>query len=369
MKQRKKIHEINSSNDIRYRGVLTYQHFRILGWVFIALSQMAVLISVGETIAPEKIPDLGNFTEFLSILSSTATPFLLIANFAVILSGRESYKKLLIRFGALSAAAMAAFFLIYERYLVGFFSIASSRREARRFINSILFDNHILAFNLFLDLFLCTLVLFFMEYVPKKYFQGRKLIIFRLFALIPILYEAAAVALKIAGSMGYMTLPAHLSPFLTTKPPLSFAVFVALALFIKRRERNFIKNGKTMEEYQEFLGTNANSWHFSVHAAVIMVIAAVTDLILAIAIVMISVTAPQGTDAYEMQMLVKTAQLLKSGIGSATSLIFVAPFMLLFSYNRKPKNPKLDKFIPIGGVALVIVVYIEGIYNGMRILF
>lgn len=41
--------------------------------------------------------------------------------------------------------------------------------------------------NLFIDLFMCTLFMFFLDYVPEKHFQGKKLRIFRAMALIPVI--------------------------------------------------------------------------------------------------------------------------------------------------------------------------------------
>lgn len=367
-KTRLKFHEINSTNDIKYRGVLTYQHFRILGWLLIALSQLNVLLNLGNTIAPSRMPSLGILETILPLLGSIATPLLLVANFAVILSSRENFKQLLIRFGTLSAAAIAVFFLFYERYLIGFFAIDSTRSEAKKFVDSAFFEDGFFAFNLFLDLFLCTLVMFFLDYIPKKGFEGKKIIIFRLFALIPILYEAASVTLKILASLGIIKLPAALFPFLTTKPPIGFAVFVALALFIKRRERKYIKSGKTLEEYREYLNTNSNSWHFSVHAAIIMVVAAIVDFVITV-ILVVSLTAHYvGTEQYQAILMTETLNVVRTGFGASILLIFVAPLMLLFSYNRKPKRPQLDRYIPIGGIIMIIMVYLEGIHIGLKLL-
>lgn len=367
-KNKTKIHEIDSTNDIRYRGPLTYQHFRIIGWLFIALAQLAFLLSVGMKILPSKFARFETVQIVLSIIGQTAMPMLLIANFAVILSGRESFKKLLMRFGGLSLAAAAGFYILFERYAVGIVALAGSRDEARVEMLNAFSEGGFVAFNLFLDLFLCTLVMFFLDYVPKKRFQGRAHIIFRMFALIPILYEAVSVLLKILTTLGYIRLSPYLYPFLTTKPPLGFALFVTLALFIKRRERKFIKNGKTLEDYNAYLQTNSNSWHFSVHAAVIMVIAAVVDILIVIIVCLVAAGPYEGTELYDMLLTEKIGQMMLCGFGESVLLIFVAPLMLLFSYNRAPKKPELDKYIPIGGIALVIIVYIEGIYQGMRLI-
>ena len=367
MKRKRKIHEIDSTNDIRYRGPLTYQQFRMLGWLCIAVSQVAVLLAVAQSIFPERFAKTENLRLVLSMIGNVAMPLLLIANFAVILSSREGYKKLLTRFGALSAGAVAAFFLLYERYIIGFFAVGSTRAEAHAYIDSHFFTDGFIAFNLFLDLFLCTLVMFFLDYNPKKHFKGKKLLLFRLFALIPIIYEAVSVLLKILASLGRIKLPVESFPFLTTKPPIGFAVFVALALFIKRRERKFLKNGKTLKDYKSFLRTNANSWHFSVHAAIIMAVAAIIDLTVIVVYAIVYSAPLYGTEMYEPAMYEALYIIVKSGFGSSLPLIIIAPFMLLFSYNRKPKRPQIDRYVPIGGVALIIIIYIEGIFYGLKL--
>ena len=362
MKHRKKIHEIDSTNDIRYRGPLTYQHFRIVGWLFIALSQLTMFISLADALSPEEADGENLWNLILSIVGNIATPLLLIANIAVILSARSGFKKPLIQFGALSAAAVAVFILIYERYAVGFFAVGSTREEAYQQIGQILSAKGFLAFNIFLDLFLLTLIMFFLEYRPKKLFRGKSLIVFRLFVLIPILYEALSITLKILSGLNIIMISPYLFPFLTTKPPAGFVVFVALALFIKRRERKFLKNGKTLEEYKAFLDTNANSWHFSVHAAIIMVAAVILDIIFIIIFgvaYIAPITDPALSDSATAEAI---SIMLKCGFGGSTSLLIIAPFMLLFSYNRVPKFPKLDLFIPIAGVVLIVIIYIEGLF-------
>ena len=363
MKHRRKIHEIDSTNDIKYRGPLSYQHLRIAAWIFLALAQVSTIISIGEQIAPERVANYETLQIITSVLGDIATPLLLIANFAVILTARENFRKLLIKFGALSLAAVALFFLFYERYAVGYLSLGTTRESAHTLLEGLLADKGFLAFNLFLDLFLCTLVMFFLEYKPKRIFKGKSVIIFRLFALIPIAYEAVSVVIKVLSSLGKAAISVYIFPFLTTKPPFGFAIFIALALFIKRRERKFIKKGKTHEDYKEFLDTNANSWHFSVHAAVIIVVAVVIDVLVAAVFAAITALPSYGTEIFESEVLKGAMLAQKCGFGATAPLIIVAPFMLLFSYSRKPKHPDLDKVIPIAGVGLIVAVYIEGIYQ------
>ena len=368
-KPRRKIHEIDSSNDIRDRGPLSYQHLRIAAWLLVALSQLGFIMVASTWVFTDGRYYSEDFFNVISFLSMLALPLFLIANFSVILREKTSYKKLLIKFGAFAGGVIVFYFYVYERFVLGFFSKAVSRAEADSMIRDIIADRAFVAFNLFLDLFLCTLVMFFLNYTPKRVFVGKKRIIFRLFALAPILYEALSITLKALAEMGELKLPPLALPFLTTKPPMTFIVFVALALFIKQRERKFIKNGKTPEEYQEFLLTNSNSWHFSVFAAIIMAVAAIADLIIAVVTAAIMAGSAAGTEYFDFALFAALTEVMKWGIGGTAPLILVSPIMLLFSYNRTARFPKLDIVIPIAGVALIVIEYIEAAFFALMRIF
>ena len=363
MSKRRNIHEIDGTNDIKYRGPLTYQHFRIIAWLLVALSQIFMLMGLYFRFFPEAGYFDPTVDTIISVLANLALPLFLISNFAVILSSRTNYKKLFLKFGVLSLGVILFYLFVYERYILGFFSANSTREAAKQTVAEIMADSGFTAFNLFIDLLLCTLVMFFLNYIPKRVFTGKRLAVFRSLAILPIVYEAASIILKLLASTKKISLSPVFFPFLTTKPPLEFIVFIALALFIKRRERKFKKNGKTIEEYDEFLKTNSNSWHFSVFASIIMVIAAAADFLITILIVIISSYEYAGTEMLNAVIDKSFDSVIKLGFGMSIPLILVAPIMLLFSYNRKPRRPNLDSVIPIGGTALIIMIYIEAIYE------
>ena len=93
-----------------------------------------------------------------------------------------------------------------------------------------------------------------------------------------------------------------------------------------------------------------------------MVIAAVVDILIVIAFALVHGAQLSGAQ-FDASITESISIMLKCGFGGSTSLLFIAPFMLLFSYNRTPKYPKLDKFIPIVGIVLVFLVYLEGLYQ------
>ena len=212
-------------------------------------------------------------------------------------------------------------------------------------------------FNIFVDLFLCTIFMFFLNYQPRKIFRGKSRFVFRLFALLPIAYEAACIYFKTMSGLGKIAIPVNCYPLLTVKPPMTFALFVVLAFFIKTRELRFRRRGGTHEEYQQFLLTNRNSLHFSVFAAIQMLIFGVLDILV---LVFSALLLSKGDEerAYKMLEIIHAA-----GFGDSVVLVFLAPVMLLFSYTREPKNKMISTLIPVAGFALIILTFVQGFYQ------
>ena len=171
------------------------------------------------------------------------------------------------------------------------------------------------------------------------------------------LYEVASIALKILSSLGQITLPLWTFPLLTTKPPMTFVAFMAMAIFINRREHRLRSMGRTEEEYQAFLNTNRNSLQFSLFSAVVLLLAGTVDLMI---LVISSVLMYRYGG--EVDAIVK--KILTWGFGGSVDLIFLAPIMLLFSYTRTHKHKMIDTITPIAGVAVMAMVCIEGVFQG-----
>ncbi len=364
----KKRRRFDTENDIRYRGPLSYRTFKILGWICIALSQVAVLMTVDARMDPGMAEVLQTPTTALNLLANLALPFLLIANFALILNSDEGYNRQLLRFGGIALAVVAGSLVVFHRYMVGTVAILTESREDAAALLEELFrtasGTGYFCYNLFIDLFLCTLLMFFLNYRPKRLFTGKLLGVFRAFAVLPIAYEIASITLKILAVEGKVTLPLIVFPFLTVKPPMTFLVFIVMAFFIKNRERIFRKNGRTHEEYQAFLKTNRNSFQFSRFTAVILAIAGILDFVAMLVVLgILSNHVPEGAELTEDMIM---SHLTALGLGESILLLLMAPIMLLFSYTRTHKNKTLDSFIPIAGIALIALIYIEGGYQFLQ---
>ena len=371
-KRRRRIHEISAENDIKYRGPLSYRHFKILGWVCIIAGQMAVILRLGIRLDPGMADVYNQLSRVFQPVGSLALPLLLFANFAIILNSRDEYGKLLFRYAATVLTIMAIFLLFYERYAKGLLRVLGGENMTPEVFMSAFHDqtwSGYMAFNLFVDLFLCTLFMFFLNYVPKRLFKGKSLIFFRLMALLPIFYEAACIILKLQAGRGIIRMPVWLYPLLTTKPPLAFLMFTVLGLILKKRERRFIRRGnKTREEYGEFWNTNANSLHFSLLASLVIFITVLLDILLLLGTTVLltadttdilTMTEPQILEKFMRAAMVIT----DLGVGGCVGMILIIPLLLLFSFTRKHKSKLIDALIPAGGIILIIILYIESGYQ------
>lgn len=361
--RRKYIHRFAEMPDIRYRGPLSYRHFRIIAWVTLIIASIGILLQVAASTKGD-LNAFGSWPEALRFFSTFTAPLFLIAAFSLLLNAKDGYRRLIVFYGGLTLLVIGGFFLTYQHYLLGL-AEAFSPENGRRMVDLIFYYSStegFFAFNIFLDLFLCSLVTFFLNYTPTKYFQGRLLFLFRSFAALPALYEIVSIVLKILSSCGAMVLSPYFFPFLTAKAPLSFLVFFAVALFMKNRKKHFLKNGSTPEDYAAFERTNVNSFQFAVRLSLTILIAAMIDAIAYVTISSIltaNATIPEGADAYAVAVQ-QFNRVYNWGFGQTVPLIFIIPLVLLFDYKKSYQNAWIDLIIPVSGIIILGFVFLEG---------
>ncbi|MBO4251934.1 MAG: hypothetical protein J5911_04675 [Clostridia bacterium] len=366
--RRIKLYEITAANDIKFRGPFSYRHFRIFAWLCVAMAPIGFFLSAAANINEALGNNLYWIQTICKIIGNLSLPFFLIASFAVILNAKDGYKRLIILYALSFAVCILGFFVIYNHYLVGLVNILSEGKpEAIDTLDDLIYaasGNGFIAFNIFVDLLQFTLFTCFINYYPVKRFQGKKIVIFRLFALIPIIYEIVSFTLKTLSATGNVVLSVYVFPFLTTKSPVLFLLFLPLAFFIKVRERIFKKHNKSLSDYKAFLKTNANSLHFAVYTCITIVIVVLIDLIVFITVAAFIASSSGGGEAIAEAFA--TASSL--GFGGAFGLLITIPFVLLFSYTKTYQNDIVDKFIPFGGVAFIMLVVVEGAYRMIELL-
>ena len=376
-RKRKRIDEYSLENDIKYRGPLSYRGLRILAWAFLIIAQVGTLLALGAKFDAGLASKVGTLPSYLKMASNIMMPLFLIATFATILNGSRTFRSMLMFYGGASILFYLLFIFFHEHFAASIvaFIMETDRATAVSMIDMLLstiITTGYLSFNVFIDFFLCTLLTFFLIHRPKKVFVGKKLIIFRLFVIIPIAYEIASFVLKYLGTIGSITVSPYLYALLTTKPPMTFVVFLVVSLFIKARERVYRKRGKTHEQYEEFLKTKANSWQFSKFLSIILVLAGFIDLI--VYIVLSVYLATKGIEMTTSNEVILSSlntyadALMKAGVGGSSALILAAPLVTLFSYTRTHKNTKIDMFLPILAIIVIIFVYLEGFVIATKLL-
>ena len=371
-KKKKKIsiYDVTPENDIKFKGFLSYRHFRIMGWICMAIAVMNIFLSLGMKISEDVNAKYETLNSILSFFAQFAIFLFLFANFAVIIDKKSTYKSLFITYGGLTVAFIVIYNIIYYRYLLGI--VKSVGTASGRGVNkNELLGGGFFTFNVFLDLLLCTAVVFFIDYRPKKWFVGKKLYIFRAFTVIPIIYEVACMIIKYYAVTDGKWLHPMVSPFLTTKPIMCFLLFLRMAFYVKGRESKFLKHGRTVEDYNAFLKTNRNSFEFSKKFALMTLIYGAIDFVIAILLVTFRLLNAGALDAFnslEQEEAVTVSTLLldevaRIGFGSSVMMILFVPFILLFSYTKSYRKSKVDTLIPIGAVVVIGLIILEGIFR------
>ena len=365
------IFDRTAENDIRYRGPLSYRHLQILAWICIAFKILFILTNLSLRINPSQPQWLYALRGTCDTIGEFSLPLFLFANFAIILDEKKSYCQQLVKFAGLSLMIVLLYEVILHRYVAGLFTaVTNDRSVAMNLIDEGVYSlasGGGLAFNIFIDMFLCTLLMFFMNYVPTRFFTGKRLVLFRLMALLPILYEVASLGVRLAVCLGKLRPPVFVYPFLTTKPVMSFVLFILLVLFVKLRWVRFRRRGKSREAYQAFQRTNVNSLHFSIYASIMILITGLLDLALHIFLSALLAVLGKGAaeaGAVTKEMILQSGKIASAlGFGNHFLMILIIPIILLFSYTRTHKDQMGDILIPVFGVALAVIVTIEGLYQ------
>ena len=369
-KDKKSLYDFTPENDIKYKGVISYRHLKIMGWFCLAMTVINIFLGAGMSLSKSVHDKYHTLSNIFSFFAEFTIFFFLFANLAVIIDKKSSYKTLFIIHGGLSATFVLLFVIIYYRYIYG---VVKSFNDAEGKItrSSKILNGDFVTFNVFLDLLLCTMVMFFLDYKPKRIFVGKKLIIFRLFVIIPFVYEIGCFIVKYNATVNGWQLHPMVSPFLTTKPLVLFLLFTRMAFYMKNRERRFRKRGKTHEEYEAFLKTNANSYQFAKKFALMVFLYALLDIILLFVVFFVrldqlglSETFNQLDSAAKSEI---TNEILLEaqnyGIGGAAMMILFSPFILMFSYTKRYKKVLYDIMIPVVGFIVLFIIVLEGVYQ------
>ena len=186
MKKKKRIglNDRTLENDIKYEGFLSYRHLRIIAWICLIIAQIGTVISIAGKLNPPFNQDSQTWQTVCTYFAAIPVPLFLLANFVNILKNRNHYRSLFILYGggALGLYVLANLIVFhYGHRFINSFGFGFSWGDTARLFGNLLpaLGRTGYVFNIFIDLLLCTLLFFFMNYQPKRVFTGKKIIIFR----------------------------------------------------------------------------------------------------------------------------------------------------------------------------------------------
>lgn len=339
------------SDDIKYSGPLSYRWLRVIAWIALAAAQVLVINKMYVSIFSE--PFLNGFgNTIFSLFSDITTPLFLIATIATILSRNKSFKSVLLLYLGGALGLGLAFLLFFNRYIAGVVHVFDKTIDIGHFFADLLGTK--VQFNIFVDLFLMTLFDFFISYTPKKFFRGKKIYIFRLFSILPLLIVCGSFVFKILISNGTINPPIQVYAFLTTKAPFVYLIFISLSLLMKNREKLFLKFGGTKQQWNIYSKTNRTSLRFSISISIILAIVSFLDFILVLVVSLLY--SPSNIQA-GMEFA------LRIGFGQCVGLFLAIPFIMLFSYTKSYKNTAIDVILPFIGIGLIALVQLEGSFQ------
>ena len=352
--------------DIKYRGPLSYRHLRMLAWVALAFTQMSTLNTISMLFFPDNtiLGPIG--TIGIEYLADLTVPLFMIATFATILNKNKTLKTALSFYFAAWLGVGLVFVLIYHRYVSGALTIL----KGTEYDASVYFGDKFGAKaerNVFADLLALTSFYFFLTYEPKKHFQGKKIFFFRSLLLIPLGVAFFSYYVKVQSNFDRVELPFEVYPFLTTKPPLLYFLFIGISVILKRKERLFKKIGATKKQFYSYTKTNRNSLYVSIRISLLLFIVSLIDILSLIAYIIFRLA--KDPNPGDESFLIYFTDAGNYEIGQCMGVMIAIPVILLFSYNRKFEDRTADLIIPIIGIALFAWVNIEGIYQIIRRIF
>jgi len=357
-------------NDIGYKAPLSYRYLRILGWVSLAIAQLGLVFRIAVMLDPAGEASYTVASSAISYVASLPLALFMLANFGIILRNRRNFKYLFVFYGGIMLGMYVLANIVVLHYVYGTMRALNPEMS---FQDVALFTGTFLTgagttgyiFNLFVDLFLCVATVFFFFYTPKsKHLQGKKVIWFRLLVILPIAYELVSIVIKSGALQEKILVPSYLFFLLTSKPPLTFVAFFIITLIVKIREHKFLKKyNYDYELLREHEQTNAHSFRTSITIAVVFAVISTLDIFAFFGYVVFQIIKI-GTEDSVFQAFDLASQL---GLGGSIPLILIAPLALLYSYTKVHKNKKLDSFLPIIGIGLIVFTIVEGIYLTLRI--
>ena len=347
-------------DDIRYLGPFSCRTFEILGWLCVALSVAVVVLAIITSVSSKAGAGQDIPRRILPYATQASALFLVIAGISRVMRSSDEYRQQLLTYLGVAGIVAAGTALIFQRTVMTAINrLFLDPKQVMPLVEKTFADFSgidFIAFNVFIDIFLCILLFFFVNVRPKHVFTGRWTLVLRACAALPVACAVACLCLKCRSVCNKTALPFWCFPILTVKPVTFYGLFLFLAIYVKRKEIQFCRDGRTYEACQASLGTRRNSLRFGIVLAIALAVTAIVDNLLqyGAAQLLLKSHAPEGADALAWGL--QAAKRIGFG-GDSLILLVAAPFMLLYSFNRVPKWRIFSVLAPLLAIALAILLW------------
>ncbi len=283
---------------------------KLIGMALFAVSQLLTLAKIGGFFFEDFLKFDGALAGFLKGISAISLPLMMVSVFSCIITDERRIRRRLrlyffCAFAFYILEIVAAHAYIYRAALRVFSDAEDLAPFTEELVRVLLAP--FAGINVFLDFFICASFYYFLIDTPKGLSSLRRKL-FRLGALLPVLYILFGFVLHGLFSLGTLDLDFYAVALLPSKSPSVYLLFFAMVLY--RRHRSPDKSGEMFR---------ADS--FSVFLALILTLISVADYLLS---------------------FLPSAEVF--GIGKASTFFLAVPLILCYDCEMPPRN-RLAPFI------------------------
>lgn len=315
---------------------------KYIGLMFMTIAQVANFFAVKHILAcPLSEGDaLLTALDVIKNFGVLTMPLLLIAMTSSIILKDEKIGKVVIKNLILTLVFYVAEVLIFLFYLVPtvndiLLDFAGAELDSAEIMTDMLgeFSN----VNVFIDLFLCSLIYLFFVYEPKN--NKVPLVVWRLLTLLPVAFIAASFVINGLVKLKLLHVNFYIGALLPHKKIITYVFFFATILFVKFKDRLYTASKKhRYTSFDEYLASDAAARHHNAFLICLIILLSVVDWGLS-----------------------HIPDISTWGIGSSYFLFAAVPILFWFDYRMEPKHSCSVKLVPLyylANYALLAVLYL-----------
>lgn len=317
--------------DKKPKGLFSYQFLRLVGFAFIAFSQLGIMWIILNLVALLDAYDLSVLLDFdysstfnLIQLSNIGKPIIICSFFPLILNKTKKLKFWVLGTLVLAIAFYFGEILVFNRLLLPFAQAVIAEYGFDTSYVELLYpvfltySSSFSNLNIFLDMFLCISLYALLWYVPKN-IKPKNLKFYRLLAILPGLYIVASFVLSYLQQNKILEFDSvYIGSLLVHGSLPTFILFIASILFMRINRRRYNAYNHIDIELEDYLKTSTYSFSYTLFLLALTYCLSLFQYLMSFSD--IGTKLPFETNFY---------------------LCYALPFFAVFNINRTPKFPKL----------------------------